>query len=203
MDEDAGPAGLCPPSSRPSAARACGGEQRCPGAAPLHRWTIDPWGRCSAACGFGVTWRRVGCVSVNGLKAPRRLCSREEPRPDRFRWCYERPCYPKTCHELRTQTGARGDGEFRLLVRGALVWVYCHGLNGSSPLEFLTLPGGSSYARTDPLYIGGGRPPPALPPPCAEASVTRFAKVYFNVSDLSLAGDVFTFAEGGGGGSPP
>ena len=50
--------------------------------------------------------------------------------------------YASSCKELKKMSGLRRDGDYKLLIQGRLLQVYCHGMRKSKPREYLTLPAG-------------------------------------------------------------
>lgn len=60
--------------------------------------------------------------------------------------------YANSCKELRRMASTKKDGTYRLLVRGALLSVYCSGMKHSKPSEYISLPSGyrDNYSEVFP-----------------------------------------------------
>lgn len=106
--------------------------------------------KCSDPCGRkGRQVRRLFCLDTNGRKVRRRNC-RIDLRPQRKRKCNQRPCTgPTSCLDLQNRLKTNLDGEYTLLVGGRYMSIYCHGMDGREPQEYLTLPTGEreNYAE--------------------------------------------------------
>lgn len=135
----------CPLEQKPSVEQKC----RLRDCTDLYYWRTGPWKKCNHICGRkGRQSRRLFCQARDGKRVAHFHCP-EEHRPKRKRKCNQRQCDPISCVELQKRLKTTKDGEYRLLIGGRQMTVYCHGMNTAEPREYLTLPAGDqeNYAE--------------------------------------------------------
>ncbi|XP_067203568.1 A disintegrin and metalloproteinase with thrombospondin motifs 9 isoform X2 [Linepithema humile] len=109
-----------------------------------HYWTAGSWRKCTHPCGRkGRQIRKLYCHDAVGIKVARSHCSTEY-KPQRKRKCNQRRCGPVSCLEIRRRLKTSTDGEYRLLIGGRNMTIYCHGMSSIEPREYLTLPAGDN-----------------------------------------------------------
>ncbi|XP_046444849.1 A disintegrin and metalloproteinase with thrombospondin motifs 9-like isoform X3 [Daphnia pulex] len=180
----------------------------------LYAWRASAWQPCTASkCGRqGFQKRSLACVnSRTGSRVSRSYCP-QEFRPIRKRRCRASPCGYVSCKDvqLRSATGKDrktppADGPYTLIVAGKNMTIYCHLMNTSSPLEYLTLTTGhqDNYAevydktliRPDSCPYQGARKDSC---DCflnrRSTGTTSFNKIRLNVTSLRVDSHDFTFA---------
>ncbi|XP_037091736.1 A disintegrin and metalloproteinase with thrombospondin motifs 9-like isoform X1 [Pollicipes pollicipes] len=209
LDPEPAAAALCPPARRPRSARKC--HRSC---SARHRWKAGEWSQCSESCGrYGLKNRTVRCMNARGKRVSRRHCLKSE-RPRRRKRCNRRPCGPLSCAEVREKRRQLSDGEYYLMVAGANISIYCHGMNGSQPpVEYLTLPSKpndfySNFAEIDEKRLlnpetcpyNGSRVSSARCRKCVQsrsphAGLTVFTRVRLNITSLNIIPRDFSFAQ--------
>ncbi|XP_034725712.1 A disintegrin and metalloproteinase with thrombospondin motifs 9-like [Etheostoma cragini] len=55
-------------------------------------WSTDPWSSCSASCGRGFKYRKVGCLTGSGRPVPEENCLHLAPKPSKQRRCRGGQC---------------------------------------------------------------------------------------------------------------
>ncbi|KAI9551632.1 hypothetical protein GHT06_021967 [Daphnia sinensis] len=179
----------------------------------LYMWRASAWQPCTASkCGRqGFQKRSLACVnSRTGSRVSRSYCP-QEFRPIRKRRCRASPCGYVSCKDVLMRSGGKGrkaplpDGPYTLIVAGKNITIYCHLMNTSSPLEYLTLTTGhqENYAevydktliRPDNCPYQGARKDSC---DCflnrRAAGTTSFNKIRLNVTSLRVDSHDFTFA---------
>lgn len=112
-----------------------------------------------------------------------------------------------SCAGLKNAGIASSDGEYLIYVRSECdtpIKVYCHGMNTSSPKEFITLPSGVQnnyayiYAKRLPhrpysaRFRCAGKPGKFR---YSEAGLTKFRRVRVNLTSMAIDREDFTFAK--------
>ncbi|XP_011497434.1 PREDICTED: A disintegrin and metalloproteinase with thrombospondin motifs 9-like [Ceratosolen solmsi marchali] len=201
--QDPSPSAGCSPKDKPASEQPC----KSRGCGDQFYWEAGDWKKCSQPCGRkGRQVRRLICRDRQGKKVRKRYCP-ANLRPQRKRKCNQKPCTgPTTCLEVQSRLKTNEDGEYTLHVGGRYMSIYCHGMEGSEPLEYLTLPTGEreNYAE---IYDKRLRNPHTCPfdgrrndsCECMTESVTisgrtLFKKVRINVNTLSIIGDDYRFS---------
>ncbi|KZS12935.1 No long nerve cord, isoform C [Daphnia magna] len=179
----------------------------------LYMWRASAWQPCTASkCGRqGSQKRSLACVnSRTGSRVSRSYCP-QEFRPIRKRRCRASPCGYVSCKDVLMRSGGKDrkaplpDGPYALIVAGKNITIYCHLMNTSSPLEYLTLTTGhqDNYAevydktliRPDNCPYQGARKDSC---DCflnrRSAGTTSFNKIRLNVTSLRVHSHDFTFA---------
>ncbi|XP_046400011.1 A disintegrin and metalloproteinase with thrombospondin motifs 9-like isoform X2 [Ischnura elegans] len=183
-----------------------------------YRWKTGKWKACSEPCGRkGKQRRLLSCVRIkrDGQMEPasKQLCPKALRPPARQK-CNRHPCEYTSCEMLREskwkdhgmQTELR-DGEYRLMVGGISVSIFCHGMTSSqTPKEYLTLPTGERenfsefYERR--LLKPNSCPDGGLRRDDCECTIdsngkgglTVFSRVRINVTSMRIDTEDMTFA---------
>eukprot|EP00118_Oscarella_pearsei_P013252 m.103923 g.103923 ORF g.103923 m.103923 type:complete len:1203 (+) comp37198_c0_seq7:224-3832(+) len=167
--------------------------------------------QCSTKCGNGNRSRRVECVEVEEKNLSGEELRCDQPKPKAFKSCRGRECplagNASSCLEWQKRGYGR-DMEYNVEKDGRLLRVYCRGMTGGLPKEFLTLPGGEmgNYARIFPHYL---ERPQTCPTDVAdpkyykkqlysERGFSSFSKVRLLLDELEIRTDDLTFATANG-----
>lgn len=168
---------------------------------PYH-WKVYPWHRCPNACGVQEVGRRVMCVDRENREHPHHNCV--QPPPQSRRRCMNRSCYASTCRELKSSTSIRQDGNYRLLVKGKLVEIYCKQMKKRNPTEFISLRSKENFSE---IYDKRLKDPGTCPNngtrsnncnchrnPYSRSGYTTYSKIRINLNTLSVVQDEISFA---------
>lgn len=115
-----------------------------------------------------------------------------------------RSCYASTCRELKSSTSIRQDGNYRLLVKGKLVEIYCKQMKKRNPTEFISLRSKENFSE---IYDKRLKDPGTCPNngtrsnncnchrnPYSRSGYTTYSKIRINLNTLSVVQDEISFA---------
>ncbi|XP_030827982.1 A disintegrin and metalloproteinase with thrombospondin motifs 9 [Strongylocentrotus purpuratus] len=192
----------CNPATKPESTRRCN-MGTCFG--DVH-WKIGPWATCSKSCGDGVQRRKVQCQARHGKIMPDRFCRHPAIKPETERICNSRACPPTSCRDLQEIQNIQEDGDYSMLIQGRLLQIFCHGMAGSNPAEYLTLPASEAENYSE-IYTKRLLNPSYCPNNGARnddcecsnyghryPGLTSFNKIRINVTTLEVITDDPTFA---------
>lgn len=194
---------LCDANLRPVVERTC----NLGGCHEGFRWMTSPWSPCSKTCGTGQMSRHIHCISSKSGARVDDLFCRGAIKPDLTKPCFREQCYPTSCEDLRQNAMVRTDGDYIILVRGVMVYLYCYGMATMKPKEFISLMSEENYSeiyekrlvRLNTCPNNGSR----LAEDCPncfqsklnlQAGFTKFEKIRFNITNLQVIVNDFTFA---------
>lgn len=163
-------------------------------------WRVKKWKSAHSQCKCD-GYQKVRTVCMDDLRKRRSTYCNEANRP-----AHKQPCTPNppycSCWDVKRYHHTR-DGEYGLNVGGRNISIYCHGLQGDHPKEYLTLRAGDTenYA----LYMGNRSkhsnscsydPNETFLDDKVPAGTTRFYKirVKVNTDDLHVVDDDYLFA---------
>ncbi|PIK42415.1 putative A disintegrin and metalloproteinase with thrombospondin motifs 9, partial [Apostichopus japonicus] len=158
--------------------------------------------KCSATCGLGTQIRQVECQDRYGSRTSEDSC--RVPAIKQYnRDCTLRP--QSSCKDLQHLGNISEDGEYRLLIKGQFINIFCHQMSSTNPQEFLTLP--QDIENFSEIYSKRLLAPLQCPykgrrnDSCActnaghqEAGLTTFSKVRLNITTLEIITTDSTFA---------
>ncbi|RWS15843.1 disintegrin and metalloproteinase with thrombospondin motifs 9-like protein [Dinothrombium tinctorium] len=105
-------------------------------------WKPEPWQNCSAPCGHGFQKRKVACYSLTLRRKVARSYCDPRLRPKRRIKCFERPCVPAICDELRNRIKLMGTDRYKnwdeLREHDRMLFIYCTELESNKPMKYPT-----------------------------------------------------------------
>ncbi|KAJ6633267.1 A disintegrin and metalloproteinase with thrombospondin motifs 9 [Pseudolycoriella hygida] len=169
---------------KPIKTKHCSGKTEC-------KWKPDEWKSCTCA---GYTKRRVLCYDTR-LNKQSNSCADQEKPPTK------KPCTPPpncSCKGLHLR-GIYSDGEYELIVRGRNVSIYCHKMNTSNPLEYISLNRDQNYAsyyeyRSENSNMCLQTKQHDWPDDTIPSGTTYFSKVRLSLRTLQVIEDDLQFA---------
>ncbi|XP_050542210.1 A disintegrin and metalloproteinase with thrombospondin motifs 20-like isoform X1 [Daktulosphaira vitifoliae] len=172
-----------------------------------YTWKPDHWRECSHVCGKkGRQTRRVYCVNKAMKKVRRKNCD-WSIRPPRKQKCNQKKCTGYTsCADVLRKFPHSIDKEYILTILGRNISIYCHSMSTRVPTEYITLLKDSeNYSEMydkrlkDPTTcpFNGERQDicPCQDMPYISSGLTKFYKIRFNVTSLTIESRDFTFAK--------
>ncbi|KAJ8046666.1 A disintegrin and metalloproteinase with thrombospondin motifs 9 [Holothuria leucospilota] len=168
-------------------------------------WFTGEWSECSATCGEGTQVREVECQDRYGRRIAENACQVPAIRPVSSRECSLRSCQQSSCKDIQQLGNITEDGEYKLLINGHFMNIFCYQMSSTSPLEFLTLP--QDVENFSEIYSKRLLAPLHCPyegrrnESCSctnaghqEAGYTTFSKVRLNITSLEIITTDSTFA---------
>ncbi|XP_071816221.1 A disintegrin and metalloproteinase with thrombospondin motifs 9-like isoform X2 [Apostichopus japonicus] len=131
-----GEADICDESIKPTLQQSC----NLGGCEDDAAWVTGAWSLCSATCGLGTQIRQVECQDRYGSRTSEDSCRVPAIKPITTRDCTLRACQQSSCKDLQHLGNISEDGEYRLLIKGQFINIFCHQMSSTTPQEFLTLP---------------------------------------------------------------
>ncbi|KAG4076388.1 hypothetical protein HA402_005831 [Bradysia odoriphaga] len=174
----------CSKLVKPIKTKHCDGKTEC-------KWKPEDWKSCTCA---GYTKRRVLCYDTR-LNKQSYSCADHEKPPTK------KACTPPpncSCKGLHSR-GIYKDGEYELIVRGRNVSIYCHNMNTSTPLEYISVNRDQNYAsyyeyRSENSNACVQRKHHDWPDDTIPSGTTYFSKVRLSLRSLQIIDDDLQFA---------